>query len=383
MKKTFKMADIFLENIILITFGGTRDKKISRCRIRKISGGDRSFYQEEKIIDNKAYHRNLEENEIVAYIHESLAAGYKNAVIYTDGSDYYLRTMKKGALSIIRREPTKSNLSPGKHNIEKKYLIPEGESVGFLIELGIMDSKGQVFKKHYSKFRQINRFLELLDDDYDRFRDREIISVADLCCGKGYLTLAIHHFFTSIKGKKTEILGMDLKQDVIDKLNDITNKLMLDGIRFEYGDIKDAKLIKPDLVVALHACDTATDLALAKAVEAGTGLIMSVPCCQHELFKQIKNEDLSPILKYGIMKDKFTELSTNALRGLALEAQGYKVRMIEFTSLEHTMKNIMIKAVHDGALNKNSIEEFHSFSNNINVNCSAKWILDVNKNNEN
>lgn len=377
MTAAIDIRKVFSEEILMITFGNGKTPGLTKAKIKKIADGDRSFYQEEQIINNKAFHKNIEFDELPEYFTGIMSSEFKNAVIYSAKADYYIRRTKKGALSIIKRNATKADLSPGRHNIEKKYLIREGESVGFLFELGIMDSKGQVFKKHYSKFRQINRFLELVDDESDNFYKKEIITIADLCCGKGYLTLALHHYFTVIKNIETNITGMDLKKDVIEKLNGITDKLALNGISFRFGDIKDAKLENPDLVVALHACDTATDLALAKAVGSGAGLIMVVPCCQHELFNQIKNEDLSPILKYGIMKDKFTELSTNALRGLALEAGGYKVKMIEFTSLEHTMKNIMIKAVKDGGLNKNTIGEFHSFSKNINVNCSAKWILDA------
>jgi hypothetical protein len=275
----------------------------------------------------------------------------------------------------MKRTPTKADLSPQNHNIKKNYIIPDGKPVDFLIKLGIMDRGGQVFNKQYSKFRQINRFLELVDDDFKLLEDKKLVRIADLCCGKGYLTLALHHYITKIKRKRTDILGMDLKLDVIKNLNGIVNDLSLDGIKFKGGDIKDAALEQPDIVVALHACDTATDLALSKAVESETKLIFSVPCCQHELFKQIKNEHLSPILKYGIMKDKFTELATNALRGLALEARGYKVRMLEFTSIEHTMKNIMIKAEHIGVESKMAMEEFYNLSSRLNVKTSAEKIM--------
>jgi hypothetical protein len=368
--------NIFHEKIILITFGGPSDKTLKKARIKPITDGDRSYYQFEKIVENKAYHTNIEKGNLERIFSEIINE-FKNSVIYTDAADYYIRKNKKGKLSVMKRKATKAEMSPNYHNVRKNYLIPEGRPVDFLIKLGIMDSGGQVFKKQYSKFRQINRFLELVDDEFELFEGKDTIRIADLCCGKGYLTLALHHYFTGIRGKKTDISGMDLKYDVVNKLNQIVADLSLVGIAFESGDIADAVLSQPDMVVALHACDTATDLALAKAVEAESELILSVPCCQHELFNQLKNEDLSPILKYGIMKDKFTELATNALRGLALEARGYKVRMIEFTSIEHTMKNVMIKAKKDGTNSNGALEEFYSLSSRLNVKSSAEKILKV------
>jgi len=375
MTLPIKINNILVDNIILVTFGSSKTPGLTKARIREITEGDRSFFQEEKFINNKAFHKNIERDDLTVYITDVMTDEYKSAVIYSSDADFYIRRTKKGALSIMKRNATKADLSQHKHNAEKKYLIPEGKSVGFLVELGIMSTEGQVFQKHFSKFRQINRFLELVDDEINRFKSKEIVSIADLCCGKGYLTLAVHYYFTEIKKQKTNIIGMDLKSDVISKLNNISKKLNLKGVKFEYGDIKDAKLKSPDLVVALHACDIATDIALTKAVEAGAGLIMSVPCCQHELFKQIENEDLYPILKYGILKDKFTELATNALRGLALEAKGYQVKMIEFTSIEHTMKNIMIKAVRNDIENNKAQKEFFKFSKLLNVVSSAEEII--------
>jgi SAM-dependent methyltransferase len=221
--------------------------------------------------------------------------------------------------------------------------------------------------------------LELVQDEDKMWEGRNDIRIYDLCCGKGYLTLALHYYFSNIKGMKTEIEGIDLKEDVIGKLNSIIKKLNLEGIKFVHGDILEAQLESPDMVVALHACDIATDISLAAAVAENTKLIMSVPCCQHELFSQMANEELAPILKYGIMKDKFTELATNALRGLALEASGYNVKMIEFTAVTHTMKNIMIKAVKGKKKSSKALKEYYRFSKSMGVKCSAELILKESK----
>ena len=379
MTQNNNIRKIFEGTINLITFSISNPPGLTKARIRKVITGDKSFFQEERILNKKAYHRNLEKEDLPKFFITLMKEEFKNAVIYTTEADYYIRRTKKGNLSVMKREATKADLSPDMHNVKKNYLIPEGKPVDFLVKLGIMDKDGKIYKKHYSKFRQINRFLELVDDENEIFKGNETVAIADLCCGKGYLTLALHYFFTVIKGIKTVITGMDLKEDVVNKLNSIVYDLSLEGIEFQYGDIRDAELNKPDMVVALHACDVATDFALSKAVEAGTDLIMAVPCCQHELFNQIKSEDLSSILKYGIMKDKFTELATNALRGLALEARGYQVKMIEFTSTEHTAKNILIKALKTNNENLKAMDEFNELTAKLNVVCSAEQIIKLNQ----
>ncbi|MFO7612540.1 MAG: SAM-dependent methyltransferase, partial [Clostridia bacterium] len=357
-------------------FGGRENVGPEKIRIRKIAEGDRCYYQAEEIIDKKAYHKNLDESGLHKYVSDILGISFKNMVIYSKKSDYYIKISKKRKLSILKRNPSMAVESVAAHNAVKNYIIPEGKTVDFLCKLGLMNDNGGIVKKYYSKFRQINRFLELVDDEWNYFAKKEIIRVYDLCCGKGYLTLALHYYFTVIKNMSVEILGMDLKKDVIDQLNSIVAELGLEGISFISGDISEAIMGKADIVVALHACDMATDIALKKAVDAEAGMILSVPCCQHELFEVIKSEDLSPILKYGIMKDKFTELATNALRGMALEAMGYDVKMIEFTSLEHTMKNIMIKAVSTRMYNESARAQYYKFAGMLDAVCSAERIMD-------
>lgn len=376
MNQTEDFKKIFEEDVIMVAFGGALDKAVKKNRIRKISANDASYYQEERIEGNKAFHKNLKTHELCDYVILLANNEFKNTVVYTDKADYYIRKSKKGKISLLRKAPTKNNHDNEQHNIKKNYMIPEGKPVDFLIHLGIMDENGKVFSKQYSKFRQINRFLDLVDDRFEAVSGKETVKIVDMGCGKGYLTFALHHYFYFLKGKKVEITGIDLKDDVLAQLNDTVSELSLEGIKFLTGDIMDAELNEPDIVVALHACDTATDIAISKAVKAGTKLIFAVPCCQHEIFKMLGNGDMEPILKYGIMKDKFTELSTNALRGLALEAMGYSVDMIEFTSLEHTMKNIMIRALRTGKIDKGKKEEFRNFSKLLGVESSAARIMD-------
>ena len=381
MKNKTDIDTIFKDEIILITFGGSKTSGLSRARIRAFSNETGAFYQEERIIENKAFHKNIESEELKDYFTSCILDEFRNAVIFSSSADYYVKRIKSGELSILRKKPTKSETAVLTHDKNKNYLIPEGEPIGFLVSLGIMSPEGKVYKAHYSKFRQINRFIELVDDCYEQFAQKNPVRIYDMGCGKGYLTFALHYYFNVLKGKKTNITGIDLKKDVMINLNGIVESLELEGIEFIPGDINDSNLREPDLVVALHACDVATDLAMAKAVESRTEVIITVPCCQHELFRQITNRELSPILNYGIMKDKFTEIATNALRGLALEAVGYKVDMPEFTSLEHTMKNIMIRAIKACDFNKKKEEEYMEFCRLLEVSPSAALIIEAAKGN--
>lgn len=236
------------------------------------------------------------------------------------------------------------------HNRQKHYLIPDGVPCDFLIRLGVMSPDGKVFPKSYAKFRQINRYLEIVEDVFPALPKDRALRIIDFGCGKAYLTFAIYYYLKILQKREVEIIGLDLKEDVIDFCNRVAADLGYDELKFLKGDIADYTGSHADMVVTLHACDTATDYALINAVKWNTKVILSVPCCQHELFKQIKNELHQPMLKHGILKDRLTEYLTDGLRGLKLEACGYHVSMIEFTSLEHTARNIMIKAVKSNAV---------------------------------
>ena len=235
------------------------------------------------------------------------------------------------------------------HNRAKNYVLPAGVPCDFLIRLGIMSEDGTVFPRSYGKFRQINRYLEIVEDVFPYLPKDKTLKIIDFGCGKAYLTFALYHYLKVMKQRNVEIIGLDLKEDVIDFCSGVASDLGYDELKFLKGDIADYTDDHADMVVTLHACDTATDYALIHAVDWNTKVILSVPCCQHELFKQIKNDLHKPILKHGILKDRFTEYLTDGLRGLKLEACGYNVAMIEFTSLEHTARNIMIKAVKTNA----------------------------------
>lgn len=280
---------------------------------------------------------------------------FKQANVFTAASDIQILASKPENPKVTRRESSLScaDLS---HNRTKNYIIPDGDPCDFLIRLGIMDKSGKVIPKHYGKFRQINRYLEIVSDSLPYLAESPSFSsplkIIDFGCGKAYLTFAIYHYLHEIKGLNVKIIGLDLKKDVIEFCGRVAEDLHYDDLKFMIGDIADYTNDSADMVVTLHACDTATDYALINAVRWNTKVILSVPCCQHELFSQIDNDLHQPMLKHGILKDRLTEYLTDGLRGLKLESCGYDVSMIEFTSLEHTSRNIMIKAVKKSGRNK-------------------------------
>ena len=341
------LKDIFDKDILvklILSAPRRKSQEVKRIVIRPVIIGTGMMYQAELHFVNKVTHINMSSFEAADFTFDSVNSDFKQVNIFTTENDIQILANKPASPRITKKKPsmTREVLT---HNKEKQYLIPEGKPCDFLIKLGVMDESGKVFPKHYSKFRQINRFLEIIDDSMDCFEGREDIKIIDFGCGKSYLTFAMYYYFRILKGMKVSITGLDLKENVIELCDKIAGELGYEGLEFKLGDIAYYKDTGCDMVVTLHACDTATDYALINAVGWKSKVILSVPCCQHELFGQIDNETLNPMLKHGIIKDKFTELVTDGLRGLKLEAKGYDVSMIEFTSLEHTSKNIMLKAV--------------------------------------
>ena len=343
-------------------FAGKRRKSLEyrKITLRPVTIKGELMYQAEYHYDKKVTHKNIPYYEGIEFAQKIIAEDFKQVNILTENEDIQILASKPEKPKITRHTVIRS-AADTEHNRKKHYLIEDGTPCDFLIELGVMSPEGKVFRKHYSKFRQINRFLEIADDSFDSLPKNGTIRIIDFGCGKSYLTFALYYYLKIVRGRSVEITGLDLKKDVIEFCNRTAQKLNYSQLKFQTGDIADYESSGADMVVTLHACDTATDYALINAVKWKSKVILSVPCCQHELFSQITNEVNEPMLKHGIIKDKFTELLTDGLRGLKLEAAGYDVNMIEFTSLEHTSKNIMIKAVlpdkpDEAAKNKDSTE---------------------------
>lgn len=247
--------------------------------------------------------------------------------------------------TVLRRPPSRAG-GQREHDRRKRYLLEEGTPVPFLVELGVMNADGRVRKSRYDKFRQINRFLELVDDVVPSLPSSGVLRVVDFGCGRSYLTFAIHYLLTTLRGREVEIVGLDLKEDVIAACSALAERSGAVGLRFERGDIAGFDAASDvDLVVSLHACDTATDEALAQAVRWSARAILAVPCCQKEAYRQLQSALLAPLLRHGLAKERFAALVTDTMRAQLLELTGYRTQLVEFVGLEHTAKNVLIRAV--------------------------------------
>ena len=327
------------------------------------------LFQIEEYTKTQVFHKNLTAGDASSYLTGKLSsdtssqtASFKNALVETKSFTANVLVSKKGTITIKKKmnaspKQTKISLS---HNRKKKYILEEGIPVPFLIDLGVMTQNGNIINAHYDKFRQINRFLEYIEDILPSLPTDRELRILDFGCGKSYLTFAIYYYLKVLKGYPVRITGLDLKEDVIRHCNELAVKYGYDKLEFLCGDIAYYDgCSQVDMVVTLHACDTATDYALAKAVGWGAKVILSVPCCQHELNKQMKNDLLSPVLHYGILKERMAALMTDGLRAQILEANGYRTQILEFIDMAHTPKNLLIRAVYNGhcADNKAQIDE--------------------------
>lgn len=303
-----------------------------------------TLYQFAKSKDNKEYHENISREAIIGTI-STECQGYKQIQLYTSLNDYQCLINKKGEAHIKKLPASLKAPTDISHNRQKNYLLDTPSSEGFLKALGLMDEKGQIKPSKYDKYKQINRYLEFVADCTDRLQT-EPIRIIDFGCGKSYLTFALYHYLTEILHKKVEVIGLDLKSDVIAFCNDLARKLQYTHLHFRVGDIGTYTTDQPiDMVVSLHACNTATDAALEKALGWNAKVILAVPCCHHEAYTQIQNDQLSPILKHGILKERIAALVTDGLRAQLLESCGYDVTVMEFIDMAHTPKNILIKAL--------------------------------------
>ena len=352
---------LFEQTPVKIIFSSKRKKSLPyrKVTLRPIVLHGQTLYQAEYLYEKKAIHENLGQEQVLNACIEFILRDFKQANLFTEEEDLQILASKPDRPKLLRG-PGTMRRETTEHNQAKKYLIPDGQPCDFLIRLGVMGADGKVIPKHYSKFRQINRFLEILQDVFSCLPEdaERPLRIIDFGCGKAYLTFALYHYLCVTQKVNADIIGLDLKQDVIGFCNQVAADLKYDGLNFLMGDIADYTNDRADMVVTLHACDTATDFALINAVKWNTKVILSVPCCQHELFDQIKNDLHQPVFRHGILKDRFTELLTDGLRGLKLEACGYDVAMIEFTSLEHTAKNIMIKAVKTRSESRKAAREY-------------------------
>ena len=343
--------ELINENMILAVLSGCRRKDApSRVRIRPVEVKGEILYQASVPEGAKMLHRNYRREELVDFLKESLDGTYSQLQVQGRQADGGVLVSKKGKHTVkIKPHEVKENAKILSHNRVKQYILPQGKPVPFLVDLGVMTREGRVREAAYDKYRQINRFLEFIQDILPKLpKDREI-TIVDFGCGKSYLTFAMYYFFRELKGYQVKIIGLDLKEDVIRRCSRLAEEYGYDNLQFLQGDIAGYEgLEKADMVVTLHACDTATDFALAKAVQWDAKVILSVPCCQHELNGKIRNDLLAPVLKYGILKERMSALITDGIRANLLESAGYSVQILEFIDMKHTPKNLLIRAVKTG-----------------------------------
>lgn len=369
------LVQILTEDLEQITISGPKKKiadddehAIRKIRIRPVLIKDQLLFQEEQYTKKQVFHNNLSKDRAMEAIMEMMkqykqlqasGVGFETAVL--SGKKDNLTIKHKVRDAVIKKEQKKQLA----HNREKEYILPQDERIPFLVDLGVQSKEGKIIAGKYDKFRQINRFLEFVRDVLPQLPKDRKITVLDFGCGKSYLTFAMYYYLRIMNGLDVEIIGLDLKDTVIENCNRLKDAYGYEGLHFLVGDIGQYEgKEQVDMVVTLHACDTATDYALAKAIQWDAKVILSVPCCQHEFNKHIKQDVLKPVLKYGLLKERVSALMTDAVRAGLLERAGYDVQVLEFIDMEHTPKNILLRCVKNQQIRtkkKDNLDDFIAF----------------------
>ncbi|MGH4119768.1 class I SAM-dependent methyltransferase [Clostridium sp.] len=320
------------------------DEKYNKITFILKENATKQYYQIEKCTDKQVFHENINIDILGEKLLEYVSSHYKQIDAWSDTTTFDLKISKKGKVHLGKKKSDNAKLTNKAHNKEKNYILKEGMIIEPLIDLGIFTKDGKVVSSKYDKYKQINRFVEVIDDEIRNNNFAEL-TIIDFGCGKSYLTFILYYYFVEIKKIDVKMIGLDLKEDVINNCNDIAKRYNYENLHFELGDINGFKYNdKVDMVITLHACDTATDYALYNAVKWNSKMIFSVPCCQHEINSQIKTESLSIITKYGIIQERVAALMTDAIRANLLECVGYKTQLLEFIDISHSPKNLLIRA---------------------------------------
>ncbi|WP_331495788.1 class I SAM-dependent methyltransferase [Peptostreptococcus russellii] len=368
------ISEIISADPIRIVFSNKSNKeyKYNKVKINFAQIKDRNLYQVEKFTDKQVFHENIEKEELASVI-EGMMKNFKQMASISAEYNFDMRISKKGKIFFSKHAQTNNVKLKSSHNKKKNYILQEGMIIPPLIDLGVFTKEGKVINSKYDKFKQINRFVEIIDDEIkkiekDYCEDREkVLHILDFGCGKSYLTFILYYYFTEIKKINVKITGLDLKEDVIKNCNKIAESYGYNNLKFELGDINGYKYENNlDMVITLHACDTATDYALFNAINWNAKMIFSVPCCQHEINSTMKPEKLKLISKYGIIQERVSALFTDSIRANILECMGYKTQLLEFIDIAHSPKNILIRAVKSNvseAKKKRSLEEIEAMKN--------------------
>jgi len=359
-----------IDFIDMVISNSPNGSELTKVKVRPILMKDKLVFQASEYRGKQVFHSNYAKDELLNKLPDWLDNLMKQLQMRTQSKQVTVMISKKGKATIKSKnnnttvnQATKSTiLSPDStimsHNREKTYVLTEGNPIPFLVDLGVMTTQGFIVKSKYDKFKQINRFLEFIEDILPSLDKNRELTIIDFGCGKSYLTFAMYYYLKELKGYQIKVIGLDLKKEVIKHCNELAQRYSYDKLNFLEGDIASYEGVdKVDMVVTLHACDTATDYALFKAVRWDADVILSVPCCQHELNAQMDSEILKPILRYGLIKERIAALATDALRAELLEAVGYKTQILEFIDMEHTPKNILIRAVKKTKRKEKQMEE--------------------------
>lgn len=338
------------ENTLRAVVSNRRSNQVSQKLVfRPFMEKNKLMFQREEYANNQVFHENMDKETAVEQICTFLEKDYKQLDLLCEQSSFSALVNKKGKSTIKENKNQIAKKIDLSHNRKKRYILDTDEVILFLVDLGVQTKEGKIVDKKYKKYKQINRFLEFVKDVLPELPKDRPVKIIDFGCGKSYLTFAVYYYLHIMNGRDVEMIGLDLKKDVIAHCNRMAEKYEYTSLHFLEGDISTYDgADSADMVITLHACDVATDFALDKAVHWNAKVILSVPCCQHELNAQIENDMLEPLLKYGILKERFAALLTDALRANLLEQNGYEVQILEFIDMEHTPKNLLIRAVKRG-----------------------------------
>lgn len=338
--------NITQDEILKIIISNKTNKEIEYNKIIFVykETNKKKYYQIEKYTDKQVFHENIDIKDLNENILKYLESNYKNLSAWSTNTTFDLKISKKGKVFLSKKKDNNNKLVNKSHNKEKNYILKEGMIIQPLIDLGVFTKEGKVVNSKYDKYKQINRFVEIIDDEIKK-NDYKELTILDFGCGKSYLTFVLYYYFVEIKKIKVKMIGLDLKADVIKKCNEIAKAYNYENLHFEIGDVNGFKYNnKVDMVITLHACDTATDYALYNAIKWNSKMIFSVPCCQHEFNHQMKAKSLDILTKYGIVQERVSALMTDATRANLLESVGYKTQLLEFIDISHSPKNILIRA---------------------------------------
>ena len=373
-------------NKIIISNPSAKSNPVKKIVIEQKAGN----FQIASYTEKQVFHENVTEPLLLLRCVELIENNYRQVNGMSEKEEHIILISKKGQCNYkVKKNATdaiKSKPAQEGHNRKKNYILSEGMDIEPLVDMGVFSKDGKVINAMYDKYKQINRFIEIIDDEISKAGMKEI-NVIDFGCGKSYLTFVVYYYLTEVMGMKVNMIGLDLKEDVIKKCNEAARKYNYKNLRFELGDINGYKApFDVDMVITLHACDVATDFALYNAIQWKAKMIFSVPCCQHELNKQMHTDNFSIMSRYGIVKERFAALATDAIRGNLLEYCGYRTQLLEFIGLEYTPKNILIRAVRKPiipqSVKKKALEEVESIMKEFSFEPQLYKLLEIDKKQE-